>query len=167
MEGRQLVTHIILTISTALFLYQSGTALLKLNSGLTISVSEVIHVNDPRVKLPVITLCMTNRYPDEKNVSEGFFFENWAALDLYMIANRSERTFSFGKHLSLTYPQMLAKFNKPVTNFIGIFQDVKIGFKATFIQRYGFCIEVSQYQPTKLLALDFQDENKSKGLICL
>ena len=63
MNGTKLLGHVIILVSTLIFLYQSWTAILKLTSEETIIISEVKDITDPRVELPLITVCRVNQYP--------------------------------------------------------------------------------------------------------
>ena len=123
MEGRRFLNHLIIVVSTAIFLYQSGTAFFKLNAKQTIFISEVIDINDPRVSQPLITVCMTNQIPSEKDIKDSIYFTASTLFLLYKLHDFSDDTFSFGKHLNLTYWQLIKKYSKPKNNFLQFHQN--------------------------------------------
>ena len=162
MEGKTLLKHVIIVIATAIFLYQCGTAIIKLNAKESLTISETIDVNDPRFKLPLVTVCKVDQYPVEQGIKDRLIFEASVPKNLYYVSNLSDDTISFGKHLNMTYGEMMRNFIKDIKNLEGFFQrsgkEINgISVDETFIQLYGYCFETSDYEPTKLLYIDFSD----------
>ena len=163
MEGKRLIHHITIAISTAIFLYQSITAFLKLNAKQTIFISEVIDINDLRVSQPLITVCMTDQIPDDQQINDDLVYVTNKIYLLYQLRNNADFTFSFGKHLNMTYKQLMKKYSKPRKNFLAFEQNGyhKDG-NETFIQLYGYCSEMTDFQPNDLLNIVFVGKEKEK-----
>ena len=163
MEGKKLLNYIIVTAATAIFCYQTGVAILKLNSGPTMIMSDVIEIEDPRVRLPVITVCKVKQYPHGEHVNDDLVFDSAAFLNLHWLRNHSDSTFSLGKHLNLSYLEMMTKFSSQPQNYLGFLQRKrKIKSRKTVIQPYGLCFELTDYQPTAMLTAKFQKWNHTQ-----
>ena len=161
MEVKRLINLIILAIATAVFLYQCGTAILKLNAQQTITISETIDIGDPRIRQPIITVCMVNQYKGQY-VDDDLDFQTFSHLNMHRLYDYNDSTISFGKHLNITYEKLMKTFSKYSFNFDGFYQKKRKKYDETFFQSYGYCSELADYDLEELLTIAFINEKNEK-----
>ena len=168
MESKRFIQSFILFGSTIICLYQFSTAILKIQSKQTIDSSEILDLNDPRIKLPVITACKRDQFPRSQRIGAVELREWLSYMVLWEPSFSSAEKFSFGKHLNMTYKDLLVKFTLPSQNFQrfrltlpnGTISEVE--HTTVFYQHVGRCFELDSYPLVEEIILEFKNESEEQ-----
>ena len=152
MKTKKIIQCFILIISTFLFLYQVYIAVVKLSSKEAIDSSEKLSWTDPRIQLPIITVCKLGQIPSFKLLDNVTFWSN-PILNLHYLEDGE--TFSFGKHLNMTYMQLMRKMSQYANSFVGFSQKDSLDHKEVFLQQFGFCFSLDSYDPDVPIVIQF------------
>ena len=152
MQVLQLLKYLVFCLSFAMFCYQLSVAVDKLIYPPLIDVTEIIDIKD--IDPPVITVCPTNQINLTRIKENGY---NKRDNLLYGRVHVKKNYFiSWGGHLNKTFDELISGIFLNITGPTKLYPRFPLPLrvqKMIFVPKYGYCLEVSDYNMINELSI--------------